>query len=160
MLETYFIFRQQKIEFKPMSGVIMLLCNRMLCWIFGEFFPLPLSPLLVFPSSSFFHIPYPWTLFMNLIHEPYRWTLLVNLIHESNFLIISEPYSWTLLPVFQLPGFHYFRFPPLPGFFQLPVFSTSGFPPLPFFYNFRFFTTSVFSHFRFFTISGSDLNQK
>ena len=35
MFETYFIFRQQKIEFKPMSGVIMLLCNRMFCWIFG-----------------------------------------------------------------------------------------------------------------------------
>ena len=38
IFETYFIFRQQKIEFKPMSGVIMLLCNRMFCWIFGQFF--------------------------------------------------------------------------------------------------------------------------
>ena len=38
MFETYFIFRQQKIEFKPMSGVIMLLCNRMFCCIFGQFF--------------------------------------------------------------------------------------------------------------------------
>ena len=38
MFETYFIFRQQKIEFKPMSGEIMLLCNRMLCCIFGWFF--------------------------------------------------------------------------------------------------------------------------
>ena len=27
MFETYFIFRQQNIEFKPMSGVIMLLCK-------------------------------------------------------------------------------------------------------------------------------------
>ena len=35
IFETNFIFRQQKIEFKPMSGVIMLLCNRMFCWIFG-----------------------------------------------------------------------------------------------------------------------------
>ena len=38
IFETYFIFRQQKIEFKPMSGVIMLLCNRIFCWIFGQFF--------------------------------------------------------------------------------------------------------------------------
>jgi len=38
MFETYFIFRQQKIEFKPMSGVIMLLCNRMFCCIFGWLF--------------------------------------------------------------------------------------------------------------------------
>ena len=37
IFETYFIFRQQKIEFKPMSGVIMLLCNRMFCCIFGLF---------------------------------------------------------------------------------------------------------------------------
>ena len=37
MFETYFIFRQQKIEFKPMSGVIMLLCNRIFCYIFGWF---------------------------------------------------------------------------------------------------------------------------
>ena len=38
IFETYFIFRQQKIEFKPMSGVIMLLCNRMFCCIFGWYF--------------------------------------------------------------------------------------------------------------------------
>jgi hypothetical protein len=37
MFTTYFIFRQQKIKFKPMSGVIMLLCNRMFCCIFGQF---------------------------------------------------------------------------------------------------------------------------
>ena len=49
MFETYFIFRQQKIEFKPMSGMIMLLCNRMFCcilvWFFGSNFYL--GPLLV-----------------------------------------------------------------------------------------------------------------
>ena len=38
IFETYFIFRQQKIELKPMSGVIMPLCNRMFCCIFGQFF--------------------------------------------------------------------------------------------------------------------------
>ena len=52
MFETYFIFRQQKIEFKPMSGVIMLLCNRMFCWIFGGIFPTS-----GFPTSGFFQLP-------------------------------------------------------------------------------------------------------
>ena len=38
MFKNYVIFRQQKIEFKPMSDMIMLLCNRMFCCIFGWFF--------------------------------------------------------------------------------------------------------------------------
>ena len=38
LFDTYFIFRQKKIEFKTMSGVIMLLCNRMFYCIFGWFF--------------------------------------------------------------------------------------------------------------------------
>ena len=44
MLETDFIFRQQKIEFKPMSGMIRLLCNRMFCCIFGKWTPTGSGP--------------------------------------------------------------------------------------------------------------------
>ena len=55
MFETYFIFRQQEIELKPLSGVIMLLCNRMLCCIFGWFFWATSSfgPLLVWVHFQF-----------------------------------------------------------------------------------------------------------
>ena len=57
MLETDFIFRQQKIEFKPMSGMIMLLCNRMFCCIFGCCLPplfcfLPLSQTVRLPRKK------------------------------------------------------------------------------------------------------------
>jgi hypothetical protein len=38
MFKTDLFFRQQKIEFKPMSGTIMLLCNKILCCIFWGFF--------------------------------------------------------------------------------------------------------------------------
>ena len=66
MFKTYFIFRQQKIKFKPMSGMKMLLCDRMFCRIFCGFSPLPVfhhfwffqtsgfCPLPVFHSFRFF----------------------------------------------------------------------------------------------------------
>ena len=38
MFKTDSFLGNKKIEFKPMSGVIMLLCNRMFCCIFGQFF--------------------------------------------------------------------------------------------------------------------------
>ena len=130
-----------------MSGVIMLLCNRMFCWIFGGFPLLPVSSLPVFPTSGFFHIPYLSTLLVNLISKPYRWTLVVNLI--------GKPYWWTLfmhlicsiwqnlinsptlfgnlihesyILVFLTSGFF-----TTSGLSPLPIFSTSGFPPLPVF---------------------------
>ena len=151
MFETYFIFRQQKIEFKPMSGVIMLLCNRMFCWIFGGFPLLPVSPLPVFPTSGFFHIPYLSTLLVNLISKPYRWTLVVNLI--------GKPYWWTLFmhlicSIWQ----NLINSPTLFGNLihesYILVFPTSGFFTTSGFFHFRFVTTSGFFHFRVSTASG------
>ena len=37
MFTTYFIFRQQKIKFKPMTIMVYVLYNRMFCCIFGWF---------------------------------------------------------------------------------------------------------------------------